>query len=370
MAWLYVTTQRPEGRRRSIASIVAVETAKVKTADLKDRGIFTGSIRASERFDAAAKINEIIKEIRFDAGDTVNRGDVLAVLDDEEYALAVDKAEADLAVAKANVVDAQRQFEITLRDFERAENLYKQTVISSQEYDKYAATYQAQQAKHEVAQAQVKLAETALRTAKVKLAQTRVVASWPGDSASRLVAKRYLDPGAIAKTNDPILAIIDISTVKAMIAVNEKDYPKIEVGYRVDITTDAFPGRVFVGEVRRISQELGDLAREAEVEIEVDNPDLALKPGMFIRAEIEFKHADNVPAAPLEAVVRREDGDKGVFVLDRESSQVTFRAVTEGIFDKGLVELIGGKELLGSEVVVMGQHLLKDGTQVVVAEES
>lgn len=370
VAWLYVTTEKSEGRRRGPVSIVAVETAKVKTADLSDRAVFTGSIRANERFDAVSKINELIREIKVDAGDFVRRGDILAVLEDEEYILAVDQEEASLAVAKANANDAASQLEITRRDYDRASRLVEEKVFSAQEYDRYAASHQAQQAKYEVAIAQVNLAEAALRTAKVKLNQTRIVADWNGGEDTRIVARRYVDPGAMAKANDPILAIIDISSVKAIITVNEKEYPKISVGYPVAIATDAFPNRSFSGTVRRISQELGDLAREAEIEIEVDNPDLALKPGMFIRAEIEFDHRDKTPAAPLEAVVRREDGYRGVFVVDRGKNQVTFHTVTEGILDRGLVELVNGSELLGQDVVVMGQHLLKDGATVVVAEES
>jgi RND family efflux transporter, MFP subunit len=370
VAWLFFTTEKLEGRRRGENRVVAVETAKVKITDLADRSIFTGSVRANERFDAAPKINEIIKEIRYDAGDTIRLGDTLAILDDEEYVLAVEQKEASLAVAKANVNDAYSQLEITQRDFERAKRLRDETVISVQEFDKYKSTHQAQQAKYEVAVAEQTLAESALRTAMVKLGQTRIMAAWTGGSDERIVAKRYLDAGSMAKANDPILAIIDITTVKAIVAVNEKDYPKITLGYPVSITTDAFPGRQFKGKVNRIPQELGDLAREAEIEIEVDNHDLALKPGMFIRAEIEFAHRTGTPAAPLEAVVRREDGDRGVFVVDRETNEVVFQPVIEGILDHGWVELVNGGSLLDREVVVMGQHLLKDGSKVIVAEES
>ena len=370
VAWLFVTTERREGGRRNVTRVVAVETAKVKTADLSDRAVFTGSVRAQERFDASTKINQIIKEICVDAGDFIERGDLLATLDSEEYVLAVEEAEASLEVAKANAADAGRQLEITRRDFERAERLRNETVISAQEYDRYAATHQAQQAKYEVAAAQVNLAETALRSAKVRLGYARITAEWTGGSDRRLVARRYFDAGAMARANDPILTIIDIATVKAVITVSEKEYPKITAGFPVAIFTDAFPNRQFQGKVKRISQELGTLAREAEIEIEVDNPDLALKPGMFVRAEIEFTRHDGAPAAPLEAVVRRDNGDRGVFVVNRQSNQVSYHPITEGILDKGLVELVNGDELLGSDVVVMGQHLLRDGANVIVAEES
>ncbi|MDR1612853.1 MAG: efflux RND transporter periplasmic adaptor subunit [Planctomycetota bacterium] len=369
VTYKYVTTARERAGRRTGIIAVAVETAKVKSADLSDRTVFTGSVRAAERFDAAPKISELVKEIRVDAGDMVKRGDPLVVLDDEEYILKVEQEEAALTVAKANANDAASQLELARRDFDRARRLREEAVISVQECDQAEASYAAQQAKYEVAMAQVNQAEAALRAAKVKLSQTRIVADWTGEE-TRIVARRHLDPGSIARANEPILTIIDIAEVKAVINVSEKEYPKLIPGYPVKVSTDAFPGRSFAGKILRVAQELGELSREAEVEIGVANPGLALKPGMFIRAEIEFAHKDNIPAAPFEAVVRREDGDRGVFVVDRENSKVSFRPVIEGILDKGWVELVDGTELLGRDVVVLGQHLLRDGAKVTVAEES
>ncbi|MDR3211924.1 MAG: efflux RND transporter periplasmic adaptor subunit [Planctomycetota bacterium] len=368
VAWLYVNKAPVAGRSGQSATSVAVETARVKERDLSDRAIFTGAIRASERFDAAFRLTESVREIRVDAGDVVRRGEVLAVLDDEEYTLAVEQAEANLAVARANANDARMQLDITQRDFDRAKRLHEQTVIAAQEYDRYAAAHQAQAAKCEVAEAQVKLVESTLETARLRLKHTRLVADWTDGSDWRIVAKRYVDPGAIAGANDPILAIINIDTVKAVINVNEKEYTKIAADFPVILSTDAFPGREFTGRVGAIAQELGDLSREAEITIVIDNPDHALKPGMFIRAEMVFSRHDAIPAAPLEAVVRREDGDRGVFVVDRELGEVVFKSITEGILDRGWVELVGGGDLLGSEVVVMGQHLLKEGSKVTFFE--
>ena len=370
VVWKLLATGEKQAGRRDGIVVVAVETATIRPADLSDRSVFTGSVRATERFDAAPKITELVRDVKVGAGDVVRRGDVLAVLDDEEYVLAVEQGEASLAVARANAEDAASQLEITSRDYSRAERLVEETVISAQEFDRYEATHAAQKAKYDVAVAELALSETALKAAKVKLAHTRVTADWSGGADARIVALRHLDPGAMAMANEPILTIIAIDVVKAVISVNEKDYAKIVPGFPVTVTTDAFPGRKFAGTVDRVAQELATLSREAEVEISVPNPDLALKPGMFIRAEIEFAHRADAPAAPFEAVVRRETGDRGVFLVELESSQVSFTPVTEGISDRGWVELVNGGHLVGSEVVVLGQHLLREGTKVIVPEKS
>ena len=370
--WRYVTDSGSGGntRRNTRSAVVAVETARVTKADLGDRVVFTGSVRAEERYDAAPKIAGIIRQVNFNVGDTVKRGDILAVLDDDEYVLAVEQADASLRVALASANDAESQLTIAKRDFERAQNLRKELVISAQEFDRSDATYKAQEAKYETALAQVHLAETALKTAKVKLGYTRVVADWSDGTNQRVIGQRFIHAGAQVGTTTPILSVLDINTVRAVISVSEKEYPKMAVGDSVAVTTDAFPARKFEGRVSRIPQELGALTREAEVEVEVPNADYALKPGMFIRADIEFARHLGAAAAPLEAVVRREDGSRGVYVVNADRNTVSFQPVVEGIVDGRLVELVNGGDLLNHEVVVLGQHLLKDGIAIRVAGEA
>ena len=356
--------------RRPGQSVVAVETARVKQADLGDRVVFTGSIKAEERYDAAPKISGIIRQVNFNVGDAVNRGDILAILDDDEYELQVEQEEASLRVAQANANDAEKQLEIARRDYERAENLRREMVISAQEFDRTDASFKAQQAKYETAIAQVKLAEAAVKTSKVRLGYTRVRAEWTDGSPTRVIGQRFMDAGALASVTTPILSVLDIHTVRAVISVSEKEYPKIAMGDKVAVTTDAFPGRVFIGNVSRIPQELGAMTREAEVEVAINNDNLLLKPGMFVRADIEFQRRYGAAAAPLEAVVRRDDGSRGVYVVNEDRTQVSFQPVTEGIVDGNLVELIDGGGLLDREVVVLGQHLLKDGINIRIASEN
>ncbi len=369
VAYQFFTVQAKTRQRRRGGQIVAVETARIQKADLGDRVVFTGSVRAEERYDATPKISGILRQVSFNVGDVVRRGDVLAILDDDEHVLAVEQAEASLLVAKAAANDAEKQLEISRRDFQRAENLRAEMVISAQEYDKVEATYQAQAAKLETALAEVRLAEASLKTRKVILGYTRVMAEWTEGPDERVIGQRYMDAGAIVTANTPILSVLDINSVRAVISVPEREYPKIALNDTVIVTTDAFPGRQFRGRVSRIPQELGQLTREAEVEVAVDNQDLALKPGMFVRADIEFARRDGATAAPLEAVVRRDDGQRGVYVVNADRTQVTFEPVTEGIVDGSLVELVDANGLLDREVVVLGQHLLKDGITIRVAGE-
>ncbi|MCL2001597.1 MAG: efflux RND transporter periplasmic adaptor subunit [Planctomycetes bacterium] len=369
VGWTYFTTENLRQTGRSTRStVVAVETARVKKADLGDRMVFTGSIQAEERYDAAPKIAGIIRQINFNVGDKVQRGDILAVLDDDEHILSVEQAEASLKVAEAGANDAESQLIIAKRDFDRTQNLLREKVVSVQEFDRADATYKAQQAKYETAIAQVELARASLKAAQVRLGYTRVAAEWDTGASQRVIGQRYVDAGALVNVTIPILSVLDINTVRAVISVSEKEYPRITQGDPVLVTTDAFPGRRFQGRVSRIPEELGLLTRGAEVEVAVNNPDSALKPGMFVRADIEFSRRLGAAAAPLEAVVRRDDGSRGMFVVDADRSSVSFQPITEGVVDGKLVELVDGGDLLDREVVILGQHLLKDGAAIRVVD--
>lgn len=363
----FFTTQSLVRGRPAIRT-VAVETARITRASLGDTARFTGSIYAEERYDATPKISGILRQVHFNVGDIVRRGDVLAVIDDDEYQLAVDQAKAKLRVAHANANDAEKQLEISRRNFSRTDNLLQENVISVQEYDAVEALYQAALAKKETAQAEVHHAEAELKTAEVRLGYTRIIAEWTNGPDDRVIGQRYKDAGAIVTTTTPVISVLDISTVRAVIAVTEKEYARLTQGDRAAVMTDAFPGRVFEGRVLRIPQELDADTREAEVEIAVDNPARELKPGMFIRADIEFARHDNTPAALLEAVVRREDGTRGVYVVSPDRTSVAFAPVTEGIVDGALVELVGADDLVDREVVTLGQHLLREGIAVKVVE--
>lgn len=369
VGYKYLTTQAQEKARRGRGTgVVAVETTLIRRADLGDRVVFTGSVKADERYDAAPKISGIIRQINFNVGDIVNRGETLAVLDDDEHVLAVEQAQAKLAVAKANVNDAKAQLEIARRDFERSENLHRERVMSTQEFDQADAVLKAREATYETAIANQRLTESELRTREVILGYTRIRAEWDVGGDQRVIGQRYMDAGAMVAANTPIISVLDIDTVRAVISVSEKEYPKIALGDSVVVTTDAFPGRQFAGVVARIPQELGTYTREAEVEVAVTNADRALKPGMFVRANIEFHRSDGATAAPLEAVVRRDDGRRGVYLVDETRTSVSFEPITEGIRDGSLVELVDGTNLVGREVVTLGQHLLKDGISIRVAD--
>lgn len=359
----YFTAEAKARRGGQANKALAVETEQAHRRTLMDFGEFTGSLEALERFEVAPKVGGILREIRADLGDHVKRGDLLAVLDDEEYALAAEQAKANLAVTEATSEDAKRQMEIAKRDHARTAALLESKVTTVAEFDKVDAAYKAKEALYQTTLAQASALRSALQIAEVKRGYTRITADWPsGSSDSRVVGDRYVNPGALLQPNAPILSLLDINSLYAVIHVTERDYAKIKPGETATLETDAYPGRVFSGRVERIAQELDANTRVATVKIDFPNPEGILRPGMFVRVRIEYQKRENVVALPITAIVRREAG-RGVFVVDKDKAG--FVPVKEGIVDGGWVEAIDPvPELLSGQVVVMGQHMLQDGGMV------
>ncbi|MBN2290237.1 MAG: efflux RND transporter periplasmic adaptor subunit [Candidatus Glassbacteria bacterium] len=345
---------------------VAVELAPVRKADLEDVGYFTGSLLPRSQYTVAPKISGRLERVLVNIGDPVRFDQLIAVLNDDEYAQQVDKARAELEVVKANIEEARSSLEVSRREFERVRPLHQQGIASDSELDAAQARCNAQEARYKVALAQLSQREAALRESLVRLAYTEIRASWEkGDHNSqvRFVGERYMDEGAMLTPNTAIVSILDINSLIAVIHIIERDYPKVQDGMEAVITTDAFPGRTFSGRIARIAPLLKETSRQARVEIEIPNQDNLLKPGMFIRAKIVFGTRRQATVIPLVALVRRE-GRQGIFLADTQSLKVRFVPVALGIVNGELAEVV--EPAVSGSVVSMGQHLLEDGASITV----
>lgn len=370
-AVVYFTVQatgrsdKSASRRGSGGAVaVAVEVAPVQKKDMADEGRFTGSLLPRSRFVVAPKVAGRLNKLACDVGDTVSRGQVLAEIEDEEFVQDVAQAEADLAIARANLTESMAMLDIGRREFERVKAMRQQKVSSEAEVDAAQAQYKSREAKTEVSKAQVLQKEAALKTSRIRLSYTKIQALWDETTPTRLVGERFQDVGAMLSANTPILSLLDIRMVIAVVEVVERDYFRIHVGQEALITTGALPGQTFRGKVVRMAPALDTETRQARVEIEIPNPDFLLKPGMFVQTQIQFSQHPNVLAVPASAIVSRE-GAKGVFLIDGEAKKAVLTKVKTGITQGDFVE-IASPTLVG-DVVTMGHHLLEDGSPVLIA---
>lgn len=346
---------------------VAVEIAEVQQQTIQDLGQFTGSLLPTSQFIVTPKVAGQLEQLLVNIGDRVKQGQLIAKLDDEMFRQAVDKAKAELEVAKANLAETQSALEIARRDFERSKTLSQSNILSQSKLDAAEAAYNAAVASQKVARATVTNRQSGLDTAKLNLSYTEITADWNSGGDTRVVGERFLDEGAILKANDSIVSLLDLSTIICEINVIERDYFRITQGQEAVIMTDAFPGTPFTGKVARIAPLLQEQSRQARVEIEIPNPEELLKPGMFVRVRLQFDNIENATVVPMSALVKREE-QQGVFAADTGNMTARFVPVTVGVTSSGLVQILDPP--LSGAVVTLGQHLLEDGAAIALPEKT
>ena len=344
-----------------------VEVATIEHGPIVFRRTFSGTLEATAEFMVAPKISGRIERLAVDLADPVSRGQLVVELDDREYVQAVAQADADLAVARATLAEANSTLDIAQRELVRVETLREQGIASESQFDAAKTEQLAGQARLEVARAQMQRAESSLESAKIRLAYTQVNAEWTEGSERRVVAERFVDEGDTVSANTPILAIVELSPITGVIHVTESDYARFHEGQTATLATDAYPGETFNGQVARIAPIFQQTSRQARVELAIENPDQRLKPGMFIRVTLELARAEDATIIPEAAIATRGDV-AGVFLVDDAGTKVTWRPITTGLREGGRVQV--EDEGLSGRVVTLGQQLIEDGSAVTVASEA
>lgn len=359
-----------------------VAVASIEQRPITLRRSFSGALEATAEVMVAPRVSGQLTSLVVDIGDVIERGQVVATIDDAELQQAVLQAEAEEQVAQANQEEADAAHEIASRAFDRTESLSEQGVASASELDAARATALARRSRTAVTRAQVARAAAGVEAARIRLAEAQVHADWeptvgeiPGSSAAgdgssqtsptRLVAMRFADEGTFVSAGTPLLSIVALQPIVAVIFVPERDYANLKIDQQATLTTDAYPLDEFTGRVARIAPVFSRATRQVRVELEVNNEDRRLKPGMFVRATLELAEASNATVVPYAALTKRDDRI-GVFVLDASGDAVRWQPVDAGIREGRFVQVLNAQ--LSGTVVTLGQDMCDDGASVSVIE--
>ena len=199
MAWQIVARLGGGGQAGGPrGAAVAVEIAAVERGGIRDIGTFSGNLIPKSYFTVVPKISGRIKALYVDIGDRLTRGQLVAVLEDEEYQQQVIQAEADLGVAKANLEEAQSAQELAQKELERAKTLHQRGILSDAELEAAQSAFSTRDARSKVTVAQLANQQAALETARVRLSYTRIRAAWETGGDARFVGERFVNSGADA----------------------------------------------------------------------------------------------------------------------------------------------------------------------------
>lgn len=361
-AWLVLKKGKTaETPTRGGQAGVAVVTAFSEPRDLEETGIFTGNLLPRSSYIVAPKISGQLSRLHVNIGQIVGKGQLLAELDDRLIRQELEKAKAAVEIAEANLEQSSNALLLATEELERNRMLLERSFISQTEFDAINARFIAEKSKSNIAQASLNSAIAAQNSAQLQLSFTRITADWADSATHRVIGERFADEGSQLTAGNPILSLMDISSVIARVDVIEKDYQRIRIGQPVRLKLDSYPGEIFQGKVLRIAPMLKENTRQATVEIDIPNPGTRLKPGMFARVEIGYQIRRQVNAVPTTAITKR-DGIEGVFLVDQDARTVQFVAVQTGIKNLDYVEIVSPE--INSEVVTLGHDLLEDGRKI------
>ena len=277
-----------------------------------------------------------------DRGDVVTRGQRLATIEPGDLNDQQNQAAARQAAAQAALEQARQ-------NAARARRLMAENYVAQAEADTAATA-------ERLATAEVAAARAALEATRTHLAFTDVVAPFDG-----VVLQRAAEVGALVGPSGPALFIIGtVARVRAIAAVPQPDVPHLVVGAPVTLTVEGL-AEPRQGTIARFAPVLATATRTMDVELTFDNPDGALKPGMFGRAALAIDHLSGALLAPPRAMTRRGSAALAYVVRDGKAVQVTL-ALGRTLPD-GRAEVLSGLAE-GDALIVAGRELVSDGAEV------
>ncbi len=338
-----IKTDRERAERITRGREVVVETGFPERVRIMPELKFSGSLDPEWQAEVAPKIDGRVEKVLVKEGDRVVKGQVLAILEQED-------TDAELLQARGDYMDAETNLRKAERLLHRYEKLFKHGAVSEQAVDDFRFA-------RDNAAAQLEAARGTLRAKESAYAGTSVVA--PADG---IVAKRYHQEGYYAKAGTPLFAIADISTLKTVINIPEGQIAGVAVGNEAQIILPAFANRKIVGKVTSIAPVADLPAHTFSTEISVDNPE-GLLAGVFATVVLNAEPRENVLTIPPHAIVMRDD-QKTVYVVDADGT-VKRRVLSVGYFNEDIVEIVDGVKD-GERIVTGGQNKLREGSKIKV----
>ncbi len=315
------------GGRGERAVTVTLATATTRDWNLVARAV--GNLDADERVTIRNEVAGVVREIPAQEGTLVKTGALLLQIDEEKLRLEVRRAEAKFDEMRANLL--------------RKKPLFEQKMISEAEMIE--------------AESGFKSAEADLGLAKRRLADARVVAPIDGE-----LGRRYVSVGDYAAVGATLFDLVKVDVLKLNFNLPERYLSMVREGLQVRVSTPAYPEKQFTGKVDFIDPIVDLATRTVRMRALVENPNMLLRPNLFVNVEIGISTIKNALVIPEEAVVSNVGGFL-VYAVDSEN-KAQARNVTLGERERGFVQIVEGLKA-GERVVTQGHQFLQHGSKVV-----
>ncbi len=378
LAGVIACSSRDKNSEAIAAQVPSAIVAAVKHGSIVHTLNLAGQFQPYQVIEVHAKVSGYIRHIYVDIGDKVRQGQILAVLEVPELSAQlkgtvaqVARRKDEIARAEHEVLRAQSEHSALHADYDRLKkaSATQPGLIAEQELDDAQSKDMATEAQIDAAKSELSAAKQNFDVAgadseRVSALEdyTRVVAPIDG-----VIIWRYADTGALIQAGTssdvqslPVVKLSQSSLLRLRIPVPEDAVEYIHVGAQVNVQVDAVH-RSLVGKVVRFTRDISLATRTMETEIDVENKDLSLTPGMYANTTIELERRDHVLTIPVQAVITNGN-QSSVLVVDSQN-HVQTQSVTLGLQGSTLVEVKSGLTE-GERVITGGQSNYQVGETV------
>jgi membrane fusion protein (multidrug efflux system) len=306
---------------------VNVVTLTLSPTTITDRINLPGVVEPWTRLSLMAKLNGSITKVLVKEGDHVNKGDLIALIEDDDFRIALERAEATYDLAKS--------------EYARDKSIHDKGVIPTATLD--------------INRTNLQKAKSDYENAKLLFSRTSVTSPMDG-----IIRRMDAKVGLQLSIGDPIAEILAIDRMKGVIGVPESDVTAIRELKNVDLTVQALNDRIITGKRYFLSPSPESAARLYNLELEIDNSGGEVLAGMFVRADIVKKQIDETLAVPFYSVISRNDEQ---YVFIEEEGVAKKRKVSLGIMEKWMVQITAGLNP-GDSLLIEGHRDVEDNQNV------
>lgn len=371
--------------------IPRVTVERVKKQDIVSKVTANGKIQAEKKVDLSALVMGQIVNLAVREGDHVKKGDFLLQIDKKQAAAGAAASDAALQASLANRDSTRALMEKAKNDYLRAQKNFQEKILSEADFQAAESAYQSARANYQGAENLVEQSRANLNASNDTLSKTTVRAPIDGIVTALPVKEGEVTViGTMNNAGTKLMTISDMSTVEAVLMVDETDVPSVKIGQKSVLTIDAYPNQTFDGVVTDVGDspiqpddpDLQGLTTTTDainfkVRVKVLHPPDTIRPGFSVTADIITGRRSGVLTIPLAAVIVRDDPtgardatgkiktQQGVYAI--KSTKVDFLPITTGLNGDLNVEATSG--LSEGEQIITGPfkelRAIKVGERVV-----
>jgi len=319
--------------------VTTVTSAAVKEEDWAPRLSAVGSVSAAQGAVVSTELGGTVGEIRFENGAQAKKGDVLVRL--------------DVSQEEALLRSAQAEAELARTDLERARDLVSKKVISKAEID--------------AAESKFNRLNAIVDQMRSNIAKKTIVAPFDGE-----LGIRQVNVGQMINAGQQVVALTSLDRVYVDFALPEQNVSKLTKDLETSVRADALPGREFKGKLTAINSMVDPITRNVPLQATLENPDHAVRPGMFAKVDVMLPETKKTIVIPGSAVSYAPYGDS-VFVIEKQKDPKSGReslVLRQQFVRIGEVrgDFVAVKQGLkpGQEVVGTGVFKLRNGMAVTI----